>query len=85
MEHSLVYQAINENAVDLIGVYSTDANIDKFKLRVLKDDLGYFPSYESVWVARTAFVQEHSNIWQDLKQFEGRLLPHSLARVDMAL
>jgi osmoprotectant transport system permease protein len=73
MEHSLVYQAMNDDAVDVIEVYSTDANINKFKLRVLKDDLDYFPSYEAVWVARTDFVAGHPSVWADLKKFEGRI------------
>jgi len=73
MEHSLVYQAINENAVDLIEVYSTDANINKFNLRVLTDDLDYFPSYQAVWVARTAFTRAHPNQWESLKKVEGTI------------
>ena len=36
MEHSLTYQAIDQNAVDVIDVYSTDAKIRKFNLRVLE-------------------------------------------------
>jgi len=73
MEHSLVYQAINENAVDLIEVYSTDANINKFNLRVLTDDLHYFPSYQAVWVARKAFAKEHPDQWKSLKKYEGAI------------
>jgi len=53
MEHSLTYQAIDQNAVDVIDVYSTDAKIRKFNLRVLDDDLGYFPVYQAFgWPAR---------------------------------
>ena len=66
MEHSLVYQAIDTNAVDVIEVYSTDANIQKFDLRVLNDDLGYFPLYQAVWVARQSFVRDHPAEWQSL-------------------
>lgn len=73
MEHSLVYQAISDDAVDLIEVYSTDANIKKFHLRVLVDDLGYFPSYQAVWVARTAFTLAHPAEWQLLKKYEGSI------------
>ena len=43
MEHTLTFQAIDQNAVDLIDVYSTDAKIKKLHLRVLKDDRDYFP------------------------------------------
>lgn len=73
MEHSLVYQAINEDAVDLIEVYSTDANIKKFHLRVLVDDLGYFPSYQAVWVARIPFTLAHPDQWESLKKYEGTI------------
>ena len=55
MEHSLTFQAIDDGAVDVIDLYSTDAKIEKSKLRVLKDDRGYFPVYQAVWVARREF------------------------------
>jgi osmoprotectant transport system permease protein len=73
MEHSLSYQAIDQNAVDLIDVYSTDAKIKKLNLRLLKDDHNYFPVYQAVWVARTSFVQEHPHEWQSLLTLEGRI------------
>jgi len=71
MEHSLTYQAIDQNAVDVIDVYSTDAKIRKFNLRVLKDDLDYFPVYQAVWVARKAFVDRYPAQWQALRNLEG--------------
>jgi osmoprotectant transport system permease protein len=73
MEHSLSYQAIDQNAVDLIDVYSTDAKIKKLNLRLLKDDHNYFPVYQAVWVARTSFVQQHPREWQALLALEGRI------------
>jgi osmoprotectant transport system permease protein len=73
MEHSLSYQAIDQNAVDLIDVYSTDAKIKKLQLQLLKDDHNYFPVYQAVWVARTAFVNEHPHEWQALLALQGRI------------
>jgi osmoprotectant transport system substrate-binding protein/osmoprotectant transport system permease protein len=73
MEHSLSYQAIDQNAVDLIDVYSTDAKIKKLNLRLLRDDHNYFPVYQAVWVARTSFVQQHPHEWQSLLTLEGRI------------
>src|SRR5262249_57418047 len=70
MEHSLTYQAIAQNATDVIDVYSTDAKIRKFNLRVLKDDLGYFPVYQAVWVARKGFVDRYPAQWQALRALE---------------
>jgi osmoprotectant transport system permease protein len=73
MEHSLSFQAIDENAVDVIDVYSTDAKIKKFNLRLLEDDRGYFPVYQAVWVARKAFVDQHPHEWQILRKLEGSI------------
>jgi osmoprotectant transport system permease protein len=73
MEHSLAYQAISDDAVDLIEVYSTDAKIKKLGLRVLDDDQDYFPVYEAVWVARTSFVQDHPHEWNALLKTEGAI------------
>src|SRR5258708_24239822 len=73
MEHSLTYQAIDQNAVDVIDVYSTDAKIRKFNLRVLRDDLNYFPVYQAVWVARKAFVDRYPAQWQVLRKLEGTI------------
>jgi osmoprotectant transport system permease protein len=73
MEHSLSFQAIGQNAVDLIDVYSTDAKIKKLQLRLLRDDHNYFPVYQAVWVARTSFVERHPHEWQALLGLEGRI------------
>jgi osmoprotectant transport system permease protein len=73
MEHSLSYQAIDQGAVDVIDVYSTDAKIRKFELRVLTDDLNYFPVYQAVWVARKSFVDRYPAQWQALRQYEGSI------------
>jgi len=73
MEHSLSFQAIDQNAVDLIDVYSTDAKIKKLNLQLLKDDHNYFPVYQAVWVARQAFVDKHPREWQTLLGLEGRI------------
>jgi osmoprotectant transport system permease protein len=73
MEHTLSYQAIDQNAVDVIDVYSTDAKIKKLGLALLRDDHNYFPVYQAVWVARKSFVAEHPGEWQALKSLEGRI------------
>ncbi len=73
MEHSLSFQAIDDDAVDAIDVYSTDAKIKKFNLRLLDDDKHYFPVYQAVWVARQAFVDQHPQEWQILRHLEGSI------------
>ena len=81
MEHSLTFQAIDDGAVDLIDLYSTDAKIEKSKLRVLKDDLGYFPVYQAVWVARRAFTEQQPDAWAALLKLQGAI--GARAMIDM--
>ena len=78
MEHSLSYQAIDQNAIDLIDVYSTDAKIKKLHLQLLKDDHNYFPVYQAVWVARQSFVEKHPREWQTLVGLEGQISEESM-------
>jgi osmoprotectant transport system permease protein len=84
MEHSLSFQAIADNAVDVIDVYSTDAKIKKFDLKLLEDDRGYFPVYQAVWVARRSFVETHPQEWQVLKRLEGKINEQSMVDMNAA-
>lgn len=45
MEHALAYQALNAGKIDVIDVYSTDAEIKRYDLALLKDDRNFFPVY----------------------------------------
>lgn len=52
IEHGLAYQAIREKELDVTDVYSTDGDIKKFDLLLLKDDKQYFPQYLAAPVVR---------------------------------
>ena len=45
MEHALAYQALAERKIDVMDVYTTDAEIQRYDLVLLKDDLDFFPDY----------------------------------------
>lgn len=66
LEHSLSYQAIEENAADIIDVYSTDAKIEKLQLVTLEDNLSFFPRYDAVFIARKEFVDRFPDLWQKI-------------------
>jgi osmoprotectant transport system permease protein len=53
LDHGLAYQALAQGQVDLIDVYSTDAQIGRLGLRVLKDDRSFFPRYDAVLLMRS--------------------------------
>ena len=54
MEIGLMYQALKSKNVDVISGFSTDGRIRAYDLRVLTDDLNYFPPYYAAPLVRQA-------------------------------
>ncbi|MGB3778385.1 MAG: ABC transporter permease/substrate-binding protein [Tunicatimonas sp.] len=59
MEIGLVYQALQSRRVDVISGFSTDGRIRAYNLRVLEDDLNYFPPYYAAPLVRQATLQRY--------------------------
>jgi osmoprotectant transport system permease protein len=70
LDHGLAYQALSTGQVDLIDVYSTDAQIGRLGLRVLKDDRGFFPRYDAVLLMRASLP---ANALAALAPLQGRI------------
>jgi osmoprotectant transport system permease protein len=52
IEHGLAYRALLGGEIDVTDAYSTDGDLLRYELRVLDDDLGYFPSYRALPLVR---------------------------------
>ncbi|MEO7150334.1 MAG: glycine betaine ABC transporter substrate-binding protein [Burkholderiaceae bacterium] len=52
LDHGLAYDAVKDGRVDLIDIYSTDAKVGRYGLRVLVDDRQFFPKYDAVLLMR---------------------------------
>ncbi|RZL36029.1 MAG: ABC transporter permease subunit, partial [Rubrivivax sp.] len=52
LDHGLAYQALAAGQVDLIDVYTTDAQLARQPVRVLRDDRQFFPRYDAVLLMR---------------------------------
>ena len=52
LQHELAYRAIEGGDVDVIDLYSTDAQIAQYGLVALEDDRRWFPRYDAVIVYR---------------------------------
>ena len=52
IEHGLAYAAMKSGRIDLTDCYTTDAEIAKYDLVVLKDDRGFFPLYRATFLYR---------------------------------
>ncbi|MBW8831432.1 MAG: ABC transporter permease subunit [Burkholderiales bacterium] len=67
IDHGIAYDAIAAKRVDVIDIYATDAKVGRFALRVLQDDLGFFPKYDAVLLMRGSVDPA------PLRRLEGRI------------
>ncbi|MBS1262289.1 MAG: Glycine betaine/carnitine/choline transport system permease protein OpuCB [Calditrichaeota bacterium] len=72
MDHDLAYRALANGAVDVIDLYSTDAEIAYYDLRVLADDRSHFPSYQAVYLYRNELSEETPGAVAALEELAGR-------------
>lgn len=54
LDHDLAYLSLEREQIDVLDVYTTEGQIRKFDVTVLRDDRQFFPQYEAVWVYRAA-------------------------------
>ncbi|MBI3911408.1 MAG: ABC transporter permease subunit [Armatimonadetes bacterium] len=73
LDHGLAYEAIQRGAIDVMDVYTTDAKLKKYHLRVLEDDRRFFPPYQAVFLYRDSLPQRYPRTWQKLQSLAGRL------------
>ena len=76
MDHRLAYEALAGGLDRFTELYTTDAEIRRFDLVVLEDDLGFFPLYEAVLVYRAGIAPAAIRA---LKRLEG---PHLVGEDD---
>ena len=73
IDHGIAYEALKQHQVDVIDIYSTDAKIRQYGLRVLDDDKHYFPRYDAVLLYRLDLPQRLPQAWRALQGLEGKI------------
>ena len=84
LDHGLAYEAIAAGKIDVMDIYSTDAKIERYKLRVLEDDRKYFPSYEAALLYRLEVPMRFPEAWRALEKLEGRIDARKMIRMNAA-
>ncbi|MBC2678599.1 MULTISPECIES: glycine betaine ABC transporter substrate-binding protein [Pseudomonas] len=67
MDAGLVYTALRNGQVFTGLVYTTDGRLNAFKLKLLEDDLEYFPDYTAAPVVRQQLLDAHPQLAAQLK------------------
>ena len=84
LDHGLAYEAIAAGRIDVMDVYSTDAKIERYHLRVLEDDRGFFPRYDAVLLYRLDVPKRFPEAWRALQGLEGRIDERRMIRMNAA-
>ena len=82
LDHGLAYEALAARQIDVIDIYSTDAKIEKFKLRVLRDDKSYFPPYDAVILYRLDVPTRFPKTWLRLQELRGTINDSTMVRLN---
>jgi len=73
LQHDLAYRALADGSIDVTDLYSTDAEIAQFHLRVLEDDLHRFPEYQAVLLYRADLAGRAPQVVAAIKRLEGQI------------
>ena len=73
LDHGLAYDAVAAGQIDVMDIYTTDAKIAHLGLRVLQDDLAYFPRYDAVLLMRQDVPQKFPAAWAAIGTLAGSI------------
>lgn len=82
LDHDLAYRGLAQGSLQVIDLYSTDAEIDYYGLRVLKDDRHYFPGYKALLLYRSGLLKRAPEAVAALRSLEGQLNAATMAAMN---
>jgi osmoprotectant transport system permease protein len=84
MVHEVALRALKAGALDVTDLYSTDAEIRTYGLRILKDDCDppYFPKYEAVVLFRADLLERAPDVVAAMLRLEGKIDPETMIELN---
>lgn len=73
MDHGIMYRSLSKGEVDVVDAYSTDGQIIVFNLKILEDDLEFFPPYDCLPVVRQDTLDKYPEIEGALNKLAGKI------------
>lgn len=84
LDHGLAYEALAAARIDVMDIYTTDAKIERYGLRVLEDGKEFFPRYDAVLLYRLDVPQRFPQAWERLQKLERRIDAPTMIRLNAA-
>ena len=82
LDASLRYTAIENDEVDVVDAFATDALLSKLGLTMLEDDLNFFPPYYAVNFSDKALVDGDPQLAETLALLDGTLNEETMAAMN---
>ena len=82
MEPALRYSAIKSGDIQIIEVYSTDPEISKYKLKLLKDDKHLFPPYQGAPLMRAELLKKYPELEKILNKLSGKITEQQMSMMN---
>ncbi|CAM3612894.1 ABC transporter permease subunit [Corallococcus sp. ZKHCc1 1396] len=82
LDHDLAYRGLESGALQLTDLYSTDAEIAAYGLRVLEDDRRHFPAYDAVLLYREDLEAKAPQALQAVRRLEGALTEAQMVKLN---
>ena len=73
LEHALAYQALAAGEIDATDVYTTDAEVAKYGITILRDDKQFFRKYAAVYVYSRAWARANPAALASVERLCGKL------------
>ena len=85
MDLGLLYRALKDHQIDLAAGNGTDGVIAALDMRVLEDDLHYFPPYEAVAIVSDTALQRFPQLATTLNELANTISDDEMRRMNYAV
>src|SRR5262249_22991581 len=85
LQHELAYDAMATGQIDVTDIYTTDPQIERLSLVLLRDDLEFFPRYDAVLLYRLDLESRAPEALRALRRLEGTIDPSTMTRANAAV
>jgi osmoprotectant transport system permease protein len=85
VDHDIAYKALVAGSIDVTDVYSTDAEITHYGIRVLRDDKDFFKGNAAVLLYRADLLEREPRAVSAMLRLEGRLSVEAITAMNEAV
>jgi osmoprotectant transport system permease protein len=82
LDHDLAYRGLASGALDIIDLYTTDAEIEYYDLLALEDDRNFFPRYDAVVVYRADLEERAPATVAAFRRLEGAVAATAMSAMN---